>query len=33
MVMEDPLPFSQQPVTGAYSEPDQSNQRPPILFL
>jgi hypothetical protein len=33
MEPEDSLPCSQEPSTGPYSEPDQSNPYHPILFL
>jgi len=33
MQPEGSLPYSQQPVTGAYTEPDESNPQVPILFL
>jgi hypothetical protein len=33
MELEGSLPYSQEPSTGNYPEPDESNQHPIILFL
>jgi hypothetical protein len=33
MELEDSLPYSQQPSTSPYPEPDKSNPYHPILFL
>jgi hypothetical protein len=33
MELEGPLPCSQEPFTGHYSEPDESKSYVPILFL
>jgi hypothetical protein len=33
MEHESSLPYSQEPATGSYSEPDESSQRRQTLFL